>query len=114
MGIANTTTYQGCANYETWAVGLWIDNEQPSHEYWQTAAEEIWAEAEASEHRTRSEDARYTLAQRLRDEHEEGAPEIEGVYSDLLNSALQDVDWCELADSRLAECDDCDGYEARA
>ena len=30
--------YQGWTNYETWAVNLWLGNEQGSHEYWQEQA----------------------------------------------------------------------------
>ena len=31
--MANTT-YQGWTNYETWAVNLWLDNEEGVHDYW--------------------------------------------------------------------------------
>lgn len=107
------TTYQGCANYETWAVGLWLENEIASYTYWLETAAEIWEESESEGCLTRSDNARHALADRLKEEIEDGAPEICGLYSDLLNSALQDVDWDELADDRLAESDDCDGYEGR-
>ena len=38
----NEKTYNGWTNYETWAVGLWIDNEQGS--YRRTGCEQAGAQ----------------------------------------------------------------------
>jgi len=95
-------SYNGWANYETWAVVLWLDNDEGSYRYCRELAERaideagdcrqveqgIWTEEQA---------ARFTLADALEQEHTEGMPELSGVYSDLLLSALGSVDWHEVA-----------------
>ena len=100
--------YQGWSNYETWAVKLWIDNEEGSHTYWRERAEEIWEEAEATEtfvSFTKYENARRELAGALHDAIDEDMPEAirestDGtMYADLLNAALSEVDWREIAQS---------------
>lgn len=77
-------TYNGWKNYSTWAVNLWMHNEESSYNYWMEAAKEAGTVAE--------------LADRLRDVHEEAGPDLgASVYSDLLGYALQSVDWYEIA-----------------
>jgi hypothetical protein len=86
-------TYQGWANYETWVVHLWLVNEEGSYRYWTD--------------RARRQTSAYLLAQELKAEHEEAAPEVSGVFSDLLTSALQAVDWDEIASALIeSEADD--------
>ena len=82
-------SYQRMGNYETWAVKLWIDNEEPSYRYWREVSEDI---ADAN-----------TLAKRLKDEHEEALPNVEGFAADLLNAAFGEVDWYEIAESLMDE-----------
>jgi hypothetical protein len=109
-------SYQGWKNYETWAVKLWLDNEEPTYRYWREAAEEAWNEAEADDVFTRSENARGALARRLKDDLDDNADETFPVleklngtmYADLLNAALSEVEWHELANDMLEEED---GYE---
>lgn len=97
------TKYNGWANYETWAVNLWLNNEETSYRYWNEQAacqiarasqrpqvlDSIWTPANA---------ARYYLADQLRDELTDASP-LEGgsVYSDLLTAAFSDVNWSEVA-----------------
>jgi acyl-CoA reductase-like NAD-dependent aldehyde dehydrogenase len=89
--------YQGWKNYETWCVKLWIDNE--GYNYWQERAKELKAED--------AEDTTSTLADELKERHEEIAEEetldVMGVLADLLHSALGKVDWYEIATSILKE-----------
>jgi len=89
--------YNGWKNYKTWNVKLWMDNEEGSYRYWLLIAEEIWQEsADCDEFCS-------TMAQRLKDEHEENRPEVQGTYGDLLDAALSEVDWYEIAESYVED-----------
>jgi hypothetical protein len=57
-------------------------------------ADGIWTEDQA---------ARFTLADRLKDEAEEAMPETEGVWSDLLRAAFSEIDWHEIAGNLIDE-----------
>jgi len=112
--MTNDTEYDGWHNYETWAVKLWIDKDEPAYRYWREAASYHWTEWEEPHTNAElSEMTRRALASRLKAEHEEGAPELTGPYADLLSAALSEVDWFEIADNMLIEAE-LDGYEARA
>lgn len=93
-----TTTYNSWTNYETWAVALWIDNEQGSYQ-----------EARSMARQARD---KYSLADSLKEWIGECAPEIEAtLYSDLLNAALSEVDWTEIAEHYADEVGDTDSDE---
>jgi hypothetical protein len=81
----NEKQYNGWSNYETWAVKLWIDNDEGSQEYWNERASE-------------AKDV-YSLSQELQTEHEENTPAVTGVYADLLNASLSEVNWHEIAEA---------------
>ncbi len=108
----NEKTYNGWTNYETWAVALWIDNEQSSYHYWRDEARRhredsptcqqvqdgIWKAEQA---------AKFNLADQLKDEFNDAAPLTEpNVYSDLLGAALSEVNWSEIAEHMLADLAD--------
>ena len=97
----NTQTYNGWTNYETWAVNLWLDNEEGTQAYWSERAREVFRTSEADEYNTRTERAKSDLADELKREHEENTPEVTGVFADLLNAALSEVDWHEIAKSMI-------------
>lgn len=82
----------GWTNYETWCVNLWLDSEEVS----QRAVREMTFDAlsEADGDRTR---ATGRLADRLKDDLEEAMPKVEGMWADLLNAALGEVNWQEIA-----------------
>lgn len=100
-----TSTYNGWTNYETWCVALWMDNERAQYEYYQELAKDTWDAAEATPYSTREQNAKYTLADVLKDQIEDTAPaENDGtVFADLLNAALSEVNWHEIADHYLAD-----------
>jgi len=48
--------------------------------------------------RTREAKDVYELSQMIKDEHEEFTPETTGVFADLINAALSEVNWYEIAE----------------
>ena len=97
--------YQGWANFETWCLALWIDNDESSHAYWRERAREAWAEAEQGGNRfvdDRESRAALLLAGWLKAEVEEASPELGGFYGDVLNAAIAEVDWHEIATGWIA------------
>lgn len=92
--------YNGYTNYETWAVALWIDNEQGSQEYWQCVAAEL-SSSDSPGYIADENTQRCRLADRLKDEHEEALPELQGFAADLLNAAVSEVDWYDIADNLI-------------
>lgn len=77
--------YNGWKNYETWAVALWIDNEQRTQNE---------ARAIISEYPDIND-----AAQEFKDWIEAGNPlaDTASLFSDLLGAALSEVDWLEIA-----------------
>ena len=108
--------YNGYANYETWAVALWLGNDEASHVYWSEAAESAREEAgrcwQVRDQVWTAEKAPlYLLADRIEEEVTEGAPDFGcTLYADLLNSALSEIDWREVAADFLESSgESCDG-----
>ena len=92
------TKYNGWANYETRAVKLWMDNDEGTYGYWREAAEEAWDANEGDGTFTHAEAAAIDLAERLKAETEEGAPDLgASVWADFLSAAISEVNWHEIA-----------------
>jgi len=107
-----TKRYNGWTNYETWLVNLWIGNERGSYEYWREESQSVWNEATPGEYdwQTREQQATYALSKHLEEELDENMPEeireaLGGFYSDLLNAALSEVNWEEIAEHMIADVD---------
>jgi hypothetical protein len=100
-----TKTYNGWTNYETWVVSLWMDNDEGSCDYWRDRAREILAEAKRvpSDTFTPAEDATISLSDEIKEQHEEAQPEVTGVFADLINAAMSEVNWYEIAEHYVSE-----------
>jgi hypothetical protein len=98
--------YNGWSSYESWLVNLWMSNDQECHNFWLEIVKEVWENARPGklDWQTRKQQAVYKLSKELREKHEESVPEeVSGVYTDLLNGALQEVDWQEIAEHWIAD-----------
>lgn len=101
------TRFNGWKNYETWAVALWLGNDESTYRYWkEQAAERVLGARNSKEvlagRCTPNEAANIQLAAQLQLEVTEMTPTQQpSVYSDLLNSALSEVDWFEIAQDIL-------------
>lgn len=100
--MADDKRYNGWKNYETWLVGLWLDNDQGSYSYWDERAREVYSMASATKYSSRRDVASSNLAKEIQDNVEETNPlPSSGLYTDLLTGALSEVDWYEVAEHYL-------------
>jgi hypothetical protein len=105
----NTKTYNGYKNYETWLVALWIDNDEGSSDMWRECAENMLQEStlvdDLTTHAVTKDEmwkAKKDLASSLESSFDENQPKLEGFWADLLNSALCEVDWFDVAENLLS------------
>lgn len=114
--------YNGWTNYETWCVSLWIDNEEPSYRRWREAAQECYDEARDTpsanarltgrEPFTHEERATLALERLLKSEFEEAAPVLDGFWADMLNAAMSEVNWHEIAEHMIENVDKTETSES--
>lgn len=91
-------TYNGWSNYETWNVALWLDNDEGSYLHVREMAKN------AREDHSGEGLERIALAGAIEEMVKEAAPDLDAsMYSDLLNAALSEVDWREIAEHILGE-----------
>ncbi len=92
--------YNGWANYETWLVALWLDNGQGT----QNEARRIVRRATSD---YRAADMLKEYVSELVDPEEK----IQGLAADLMNAALSEVEWVEVAqhyqDDDIQLCSEC-------
>jgi hypothetical protein len=101
-------TYNGWKNYPTWAVNLWLNNDQGTQEATaERVAETIKNPPRVSEYWNAEQTARYNVADMLKDwveelvtdpESDEGKDMVlAGLPADLMGWTLAQVDWDESA-----------------
>ena len=108
------TTYNGWKNYETWAVGMFLDGNYDGPGTYYGAIETVRATIEDTEHPTSEywtveQSHRFNVADALKDfveEHtnphmvdDDHPVQLSGLVADLFGAALSSVDWDELADA---------------
>jgi hypothetical protein len=95
--------YNGYRNYETWCIALWIANEESTYRMWRRRAMDLVrdeGEGDESDEDQRSDTTR-NLADEIKTWVEAGTPEVSGFYADLLNAAIGEVDWLEVAEEQI-------------
>ena len=85
--------YNGWKNYETWVVNLWLSNDRGTYEYMVEIAEEVKDE----------EYPGLRMADILKEDIESGMPSLDGMYGDLLSSAIDAVDFDEIGETFMEE-----------
>lgn len=80
----NVQTYNGWTNYETWVVNLWLTNDRSTYDF----VEELLLQHPQD----------YEAAKVLKDFVEEINPlqEDANMFSDLLRSAIGEINWLEI------------------
>ncbi len=74
--------YNDWTNYQTWLVFSWLTSKDRDCSYWTNKARDF----DESD-----------LSNQLRNAVKSEAPDLPGLYSDLLDSALSEVNWLEIA-----------------
>jgi len=97
--MTQNNRYNGWTNYETWVTALWIDNDQGSYNHRCELAKQVRKEHEENCDRINC------LATSLSDWIDELNPlsDKANLFCDLLNAALAEVDWHEIAENFLSE-----------
>jgi hypothetical protein len=94
-------TYNGWKNYPTWAVDLWLSNDERLYRETNERVQEILEdEHPTSPYWTRDESYRFNVADMLKQwVTDELAPDLGATFAaDLLGYALGEVDWEEIAE----------------
>lgn len=86
------TGYNGWANYSTWAVNLWLGNVEKDYRYWTDVVNMTLKFHGGDREKTIA-----AVATKMKESVHENAPKLPGMYQDLLNSSLAEVDWYEIA-----------------
>lgn len=96
----DTKGYNGWVNYETWAVALWLDNEQSSYYAMLALTESAYDDAEGDK-----DDALGQLAKAINEYIDDRNPLASdaSMFSDLLGAAMSEVDYHEIAEHYLAD-----------
>lgn len=92
--------YNGWENYQTWAVNLWLNNDQATQEHLFEMAKDAMQASPIVKRK-----AEYILADNIEDYVEDNNPLLEqnSMFTDMLNHAIANVAWLEIAEGTLEE-----------
>lgn len=99
--------YNGWTNYETWCVNLWLSNDEGSYETCRELVESALDSSETDDNGDviHDRDRIHLAADSLQEFVKELAPDLgPSMFSDMLNSALSEVDWQEIAEAFAEDC----------
>lgn len=85
------STCNGWTNHETWLIALWIENDATLYQQARSIA------ANRNDEDDDEGERLFHLAESLKTQIEESIPELEGAYADLLDCAIAQVNWLEIA-----------------
>jgi hypothetical protein len=95
----NNTTYNGWSNYETWLVNLWLTNEQSTQDFLEHRRSIL-----SNGNNPHKEDLFASLIREyVEQERETWHESAASLWNDLINAALQQVDWREIARAYLEQ-----------
>lgn len=98
---ADEQGYNGWKNYETWAVGMYLDGNYTGADTYEDiltiTREELAHENDPSAHNVAARIEGYVTYEVF------GADSPSSIATDLLRAALSEVDWRELATHKIAE-----------
>ncbi|MBN1853999.1 MAG: hypothetical protein JW829_14810 [Pirellulales bacterium] len=93
-----------CTNYETELVYLWFIKDKGTYHSWKSYGRDAYLKAMQDGEISKRENAQRILSGWLKKEIEGGNPlKDRSPYSDLLDAALFDVNWYEIAGTFLPE-----------
>jgi hypothetical protein len=101
--------YEGWTNYATWCVALWLGNEEATYRQIQRLARQAWDDAPRSREmkswKWPREDAAICILGHQLQGFVEEQNTVTGttLYADLMNAALSNVQWFEIAADCLAD-----------
>ncbi len=104
--------YDSLTDRATYAVELWMNNDEPTYSHWTARAKSIHANASQIEQVksgiwTIAAAIRYQLADEMEEELREASPlKNSSVYSDLLGTAFGEVSWVSIADTFADELEE--------
>jgi hypothetical protein len=88
--------YNGWTNWETWNANLWIENDWRLAESYHWMAGDLLGSYEQDE-------ATVRLAKIIENHFRDICPEVEGFFSDMIDGAMREVNWREIAGHFVAE-----------
>lgn len=99
------TSYNGWTNYETWAVKLWLDNDEATYSETNRLARTIARRGPIPIPGTGIDrEVRFVLADHLKEWVEGMMPDMGAtMWADLLNAAFSEVNWTEIAENLLTD-----------